>query len=229
MTSPASEIDTNADLARKRVQANFNSLILWNTKWTWNWSSELEPTNIRGYCTGESNPLKIVAREMHCNYPVEIKKRKRLGEQMLGINDVAIVCTRAEEMYHEPVRAVFRDIKIPEMASSQEIEGIILPEIKESILRERDKRIGREIKLLQLWSWASSLLIPAHRTNARRRGKRDKSKVLAVVLFILGVAIALITNVASGTMPESLAPYLWLSWPLLIVMTVISALLMIRQ
>jgi len=115
------------------------------------------------------------------------------------------------------------------MASSKEIEDVILTEIEKAVLRERDKRIVRERKLLNFRDGVLSLLLPGHKTKTRRRVKGNKSKLVAILIFILGVVIALITNIASSTLPESLAPYLWLSWPLLLVLTIISALLMIRQ
>ena len=40
MNETAIETDTNADLARERVRANFHSLTLWDSKWVWDWSSE---------------------------------------------------------------------------------------------------------------------------------------------------------------------------------------------
>src|SRR4030067_3260866 len=176
MNETAIETDTNADLARERVRANFHSLALLDSKWVWDWSSELNTTNIRGYCTGDNNPLKIVVREMQCNYPVKIKRIKRPGEQISGVNDIGIVCTRGKDLFHKPVRAVFRDMRISEMASSKEIEDVILTEIEKAVLRERDKRIVRERKLLNFRDGVLSLLLPGHKTKTRRRVKGNKSK-----------------------------------------------------
>jgi hypothetical protein len=40
-------------VARERVRHSYVSAIMWNCKWTWSWSDEFEPINIKGYCLGD--------------------------------------------------------------------------------------------------------------------------------------------------------------------------------
>jgi hypothetical protein len=44
-------------VARERVRHSFLVGWEWNCKWTWTWSENLEPINIKGYCTGDSTYL----------------------------------------------------------------------------------------------------------------------------------------------------------------------------
>lgn len=59
--------------------------------------------------------------------------------------------------------------------------------------------------------------------------KQRSARIIAALLFLLGVSVALVTNVASNTLPKEWEPYLWLSWPLLLVLVVISLILVFRQ
>jgi len=54
-------------------------------------------------------------------------------------------------------------------------------------------------------------------------------KKMGVLLFILTVFITVLANIATQILPEQLRPYLWLSWPLLIIFTAISASLVFKQ
>lgn len=58
---------------------------------------------------------------------------------------------------------------------------------------------------------------------------RNKNKLLAIVIFILGIIIALVTNIASNTLPVEIKAYLWLSWPLLILLTITAIFLVWKQ
>jgi hypothetical protein len=55
------------------------------------------------------------------------------------------------------------------------------------------------------------------------------SKKIGVALLFLGIAIAVATNLATAVLPDWLRPYLWLSWPLLIVLAAVSGYLWFRQ
>jgi hypothetical protein len=59
--------------------------------------------------------------------------------------------------------------------------------------------------------------------------KRSRSKPLAITLFILSIVIAIVTNVASDKLPEAWEPHLWLAWPLLVVLVIISILLVLKS
>jgi len=130
-------------IAEERIRTEFSSMKLWGCKWVWNWSSEFEPVNIRGFCTGDDNPLKILIKDMRCDYPVDVKVMKRYGEHIAGVNDIGLVCTRSETPYHKPLRATFTDVRISEMASTREIEKIVISRLKEVILNHRDEKIKR--------------------------------------------------------------------------------------
>jgi|GEM_PF-1355578 len=132
------------ETTRDRMKSQFCSLNLWNCKWTWDWTEKLEPINIQGYCTGENNPLRLFIKEMRCNYPVEIRRTKVSGEHIAGISDLEIVCRREKDPYHEPIRATFKNILIPEVSSQDEINAKIASELEKIIIRERDRRIPHE-------------------------------------------------------------------------------------
>ena len=139
-------------MAKERVRLAFRSMKLWKCKWVWNWSPNLEPTDIRGYCAGGDGILKLISRKFRCDYPVEGKIIRRYGEQIAGVNDVGIVCRKEKSAYHNPLRAVFRDVRISGMASRAEINSVIQGELKKVINQERDRRIRWEMKKLRLVS-----------------------------------------------------------------------------
>jgi hypothetical protein len=66
-------------------------------------------------------------------------------------------------------------------------------------------------------------------TDAPKTTKQRSAQLIAIVPFLLGVLIALVTNVASSTLPKEWEPYLWLSWPLLGVLVMLSIFLVLRQ
>lgn len=59
--------------------------------------------------------------------------------------------------------------------------------------------------------------------------KHWSTRLIAIALIVLGVLIALVINVASSTLPKEWEPYLWLSWPLLGVLVMLSIFLVHRQ
>jgi hypothetical protein len=50
-------------------------------------------------------------------------------------------------------------------------------------------------------------------------------KIIGKALFVLAVLIPLVSNIASNTLPEEWKPYLWLSWPLLVILVILGAIL----
>jgi hypothetical protein len=58
---------------------------------------------------------------------------------------------------------------------------------------------------------------------------QPKLKVVPIALFVLGIVVAIVSNIASSVLPSGFVPYLWLSWPLLIMLMIISILLLRRQ
>jgi hypothetical protein len=53
-------------------------------------------------------------------------------------------------------------------------------------------------------------------------------KAIGIVLLVLSVFIMITVNVATQTLPEGFRPYLWLSWPLLLILVVISIFLLCK-
>jgi hypothetical protein len=51
---------------------------------------------------------------------------------------------------------------------------------------------------------------------------RQSKRIWAVVIALIGVVIAAVTNLATSIVPNTLLPYLWLSWPLLVILVIIS-------
>jgi len=66
-------------------------------------------------------------------------------------------------------------------------------------------------------------------TNEDHIKARRRLKPLPIILFLLGIAIAIVSNIASSILPLTVKPYLWVSWPLLILLTIVSVLLMLKQ
>jgi hypothetical protein len=56
-----------------------------------------------------------------------------------------------------------------------------------------------------------------------------RKKIFGILIFVFGVIIALIINIASVNLPESVRPFLWLSWPLLIGLTILAVFLLLIQ
>lgn len=51
--------------------------------------------------------------------------------------------------------------------------------------------------------------------------QQQSVRVLTIFLILLNVMIAVVTNIATGILPEQIKPYLWLSWPILGVLVLI--------
>jgi len=66
-----------------------------------------------------------------------------------------------------------------------------------------------------------------------KSGKVDQGKskryTIPILSLILGILVAIVSNVASSMWPPAFQPYLWLSWPLLVILTVISIVLLLKQ
>lgn len=65
----------------------------------------------------------------------------------------------------------------------------------------------------------------AHQTSPQPNARQ----FVAVALFVLGVLIAVVANVVSSTLPKELGPYLWLSWPVLGILVLVSVVLLPKQ
>ncbi|MBM3182040.1 MAG: hypothetical protein FJZ86_17095 [Chloroflexi bacterium] len=140
-------------IAKERVRNSLVSMNLWNCKWTWEWSNDLDPTNIQGHCLGRSGTWGLINNRYVCDYPVRGGLVKHSGTPIAGINDVGIICTRGKSHYHEPLRAVFQDVRISGMASFEEINDVVKNEIKKAIIKRRNQLIAHEIRKLRFQPW----------------------------------------------------------------------------
>jgi len=140
-------------LAKERVRNSLVSINLWNCKWTWEWSNNLDPTNIQGHCLGTSRIHRLFDKRYVCDYPVRGELVKHSGKPIAGINDVGIICARGKNQYHDPFRAVFQDVRISGMASYEEINTIVSNEVKKAIIEKRNQLIAHEINKLRFQPW----------------------------------------------------------------------------
>ena len=74
-----------------------------------------------------------------------------------------------------------------------------------------------------------SNFIDADLESVRRRKHNLAKDGIAVALLIVGVLITLVANIATNSIPKKFGPYLWVSWPLLIVLIIVSILLLLKQ
>jgi hypothetical protein len=141
----------HAEVARERVRHSFVTMELWRCKWTWNWSENLEPINIKGFCLGDDL--------FECNHPVypyyvPVDGALRHTEaRTIGVtcsNPVTRLQTKGvADRIHNRTRHVFEVIREPASNSDNTFNTII----SRSILSERDLRIANEIKKLRLQFW----------------------------------------------------------------------------
>jgi hypothetical protein len=147
----------HASVANERVRQSFVTMKLWRCRWTWNWSENFEPINIKGYCLGD------VGLEYHiqnfysaCNHPVAAyytKLKKNVYGRVIedAWKSVGVFCTKGGEIGHEQQRAEFdvTNFVYENLTPDEAFE----PMIAKAILSERDLRIANEIKKLRLQFW----------------------------------------------------------------------------
>lgn len=107
----------------------------------------------------------------------------------------------------------------------------ILMNAMERLLRDATaKRDALAVVKIQRLQTRLSTLAPTQLETLERKSivKRN-SKILPVGIFVVGLALTLVTNVATNILPQAITPYLWLSWPLLIILSLISVFLIWRQ
>jgi hypothetical protein len=140
-------------LAKERVRNSLTSMKLWNCTWTWEWSNNLDPENIQGHCSGGRSIRGLLNKRYACDYPVRGGLVKHSGKPIAGLNDIGIICTREKNQYHDPLRAVFRDVRISGMASYEEINAVVSNEVKKAIIEKRNQLIIYEIKKMRFQPW----------------------------------------------------------------------------
>jgi DNA-binding NtrC family response regulator len=59
--------------------------------------------------------------------------------------------------------------------------------------------------------------------------KKIVKKLFAIGLFIMGTFIGIVANIATDELPAFIKPFLWISWPILLTLLIISIILIIKQ
>lgn len=96
---------------------------------------------------------------------------------------------------------------------------------------ERIYSHGRDmvVDMLDLSNAAERLEAFLGMKSGKVEQRASKKSVLPILSLILGIIIAIVSNVSSSIWPPALQPYLWLSWPLLVILTGISIVLLVKQ
>ena len=92
-------------------------------------------------------------------------------------------------------------------------------------------RLGRgmAVDMVDLSNVAARLKDFLGMKSENNKQRNFKKYILPILLFLLGIIISIVTNVASSALPPSFQPYYWLSWPILAVLTVVSIILLVKQ
>ncbi len=155
------------------------------------------------------------------------KEFKPLMKQLASTWDSVIAKQfGADEVYY---RALMIRLKQPEVKGDPVLSYFVglgknrtLREVVESIKALNEDRLNKPLKIPTA-NQAMAMQTPAP-TFAPKTAKWSV-RIVSIALSILGVAIVLVSNVASNTLPEEWKPYLWLSWPLLAVLLLLAAIL----
>ncbi|MBK9926997.1 MAG: hypothetical protein IPP66_17130 [Anaerolineales bacterium] len=149
-------------VAKERVRSSFVIMNLWDCKWTWNWSKDFEPINIKGFCIGDSEYDRILGKtyRIECDQPVnpyylfpqqdaDDKVKNEYEKSTMGT--LAIVCSNSSTYIHKPYRAKFEILK---STISKQNSTVTFDEyISKAILSERDLRVAKEIQKLNWQFW----------------------------------------------------------------------------
>jgi len=138
-------------VARDRVRHSFVTMALWRCKWTWNWSENLEPINIKGFCTGDAG--------FECSHPVYADYLEGIANSP-NTRTIGITCSNpvtrlqnkgAADSIHNRTRHVVEVLKsVTKEDNSYDAFNTM---ISKAILSERDLRIAKEIRKLRLQFW----------------------------------------------------------------------------
>jgi len=88
---------------------------------------------------------------------------------------------------------------------------------------------GMVVDMLDLSNAAARLEAFLGMKSGKVDQEKPKKYTIPILALILGTLIAIVSNVASSIWPSAFQPYLWLSWPLLVILTVVSIVLLIKQ
>lgn len=140
-------LQKHAQVARERIRHTFITMEKWKCKWTWNWSENFEPINIRGYCTGNDG----TDYNYECDQPVYgyISYPEEKDKKFLAY--VVISCTNDSQDVHRWFRADFEVFASD--VGDRSAEDVLNEIVSRAILSERELRITKEIKKLRLQFW----------------------------------------------------------------------------
>jgi hypothetical protein len=65
--------------------------------------------------------------------------------------------------------------------------------------------------------------------ETRSNGSQGRSKAISFALFVVTLIVGIVSSIASNILPPEFTPFLWLSWPLLAILVIISILLYLKQ
>lgn len=96
---------------------------------------------------------------------------------------------------------------------------------------EKIYSLGRNmvVDMLDLSNVAARLEDFVGMKNGNGKQRASKKYMVPILIFLLGIAISIVSNVASSVLPPSFQPYYWLSWPLLGILTIVSIFLLIKH
>lgn len=145
-------------VARERVRTNFVTAETLGCKWVWNWSKELTPQEIRGYCLGHKDE-NLLNRPLgyQCNLPVEPyylipKPIDEPASDPSVFRSLVLYCSNNNpEIIHQRERAEFQFLK--SVTNTQNANELFSQIITKFIMTERDLRIAKEIKKLHRLFW----------------------------------------------------------------------------
>jgi hypothetical protein len=130
----------HSQVARERVRHSFISVKLWGCNWFWNWSDDLEPINIKGFCST-------------CNYPVDVYYYYPDNESPEAkFRSIGIACSSPENSeMHNQLRSQFEVAKPLTLTHSS--GELFQPFITKAIISERDTLIANQIDELRKQFW----------------------------------------------------------------------------
>jgi hypothetical protein len=128
-------------IAYERIKKTFITFTVYGCRWTWNWTTDLEPKNIKGRCCECEQPV----------YAHFAKGPTKKSQRLDTLIYVGLYCPSYDKEVCGNSRSYFHALESEnEDLSADEIVNKILIE---TIVGERTKRIAKEVKKLQMQFW----------------------------------------------------------------------------
>jgi len=126
------------------------------------------------------------------------------------------------------VRAKLLDFELNGITKQQkDVLANAISEIMKDAVAKRDA--SSVIKIQGLQTRLNAITPRELATKQNQFHRKSNSKALPIAIFVIGIALAIVTDIASSILPLTITPYLWLSWPFLALLTIISVFLIWRQ